>query len=238
MKKLLFIFSAVLLLCSCALKSNVRDVSRKQKLLAIMPFENFSNDVKGPEVTRQKIYEVMKKAEYNVMDLETTDRILRDLGVTDGGQLKAVELGKLAAALGTSVFVTGEVKEYFQGASLEVVPFGFCFKRQVKLLVEVRDVTSGKLLFSKEQELVTREALDKQVKKEKKKNEKKDNNSGEDETKKDDKEKEEKEPTFFERLFGGILVNAVADTIYSGAEAMAVKIADEIVGIMPYFYEN
>lgn len=217
------IFLALLVLFGgCSFKSKMLDRGRNPVLLAVMPFENMSNDVAGAEVCRQKVYEALVKQDYRVLEIEKTDAILRGLGVTDGGQLKAVEMEKLALGLKTDIFVMGTVEEYFQGASLEVVPFGLCFKRHVKFNVVVKNVLNGKILFVKGRELVRKEPL----------------NSGNDKKKRRKKGgTEEKEPTFLENALGGMVQNAVADTIHSGTEAMAERIGNELVNEMPYFYE-
>ncbi len=230
------------LIGGCAVKRKILDINRKPLVLAVMPFENFSNDAAGAEVCRKKTFETLLAQGFLVLDLEKTDSILRGLGVTDGGQLKAVEIAKLAEGLGTAAFVTGEVQEYFQGPSLEAAPFGLCFKRQVKLQITVKDVVTGKVLFTGRKELVEREALDKQEERKKKKEEKrKEREKAKLEGRKveeKDAGEEEREPTFFENLFGGLLRNVVADTIYSGVESMADIITKELVDRMPFFYEE
>jgi len=234
--------AALIFVPGCAGSNRRPEPDKKLRVLAVMPFENLSNDASGAEITRKKIYDALVNDKYEVMELEKTDAILRGLGVTDGGQLKRVELSKLAAGLGTGTLITGEVQEYFQGASLEVIPFGFCFKRQVKLKITVRDALTGKILFERQKELVTREPLDqqeekrKQNEKNKRELEKEKRNGGK--AGENDTAAGEKEPTFLENLFGGILRNAISDTIYSGAELMAYNIAQELVREMPYFYEE
>ncbi|MFH1074989.1 MAG: GNA1162 family protein [Candidatus Firestonebacteria bacterium] len=186
-----------------------RDYNKKIARLAVLPFENFSNDVKGAEVSRKKVYEALLKGGYEVLDLEKTDALLRDVGVTDGGQLRAVDLAKVAEVLGTKTFVTGEVKIYFQGMSFEVLPLGLFFKREVKLKITVLEALTEKKLFEKERSGRNLERVE-----------------------------DDKKSSFLENLADSAIKNAVSDTIYSGAELMAWNIAKELVYIMPYYYEN
>jgi hypothetical protein len=198
----------VLFLFGCT-QFRQRDFNKKIALLAVLPFENFSNDVKGAEVSRKKIYEVLLKGGYDVLDLEKTDSLLRDVGVTDGGQLRAVELSKLAETLGAKIFVTGEVKQYYQGMSFEILPLGLFYKREVKLKITVLNALTEKKLFEKEKG-------DRDLR----------------------RVKDNKNNTLLGNIAESAIKNAVVDTIYSGAELMAWDIAKDLVSIMPYYYEN
>ncbi|MEI6845800.1 MAG: GNA1162 family protein [Candidatus Firestonebacteria bacterium] len=186
-----------------------RDYKKKVAVLAVLPFENFSNDVKGAEVSRKEMFKALKKGGYEVLDLEKTDALLRDVGVTDGGQLKAVDLSKLAEVLGTRTFVMGEVKIYFQGMSFEILPFGLFFKREVELKITVLETGTEKKLFE-----ATRRDLDLK------------------------KVEEKKEDSFLENVAKSAVKNALADTIYSGVEFMTGELSERIVYGMPYYYET
>jgi len=185
-----------------------RDYKKKVAVLAVLPFENFSNDVKGAEVARKEMFKALRKGGYEVMDQEKTDLLLRDAGVTDGGQLKAVDLSKLAEVLGTRTFVKGEVKIYFQGMSFEILPFGLFFKREVELKITVLDAVTEKILF----EATRRDRDLKKVE---------DKNQG----------------SFLENVAKSAVKNAIADTVYSGVEFMTEELAERIVYEMPYYYE-
>jgi len=203
-----FVFFALLSFCGCT-KFRVRDYNKRVARLAVLPFENGSNDVKGAEVTRKKLYEALIKGGYEVLDLEKTDSLLREAGVTDGGQLRAVDLSKIAEVLGTRTFVKGEVRIYYQGMSVEIFPPGLFFKREVKLKVTVLDALTEKILFEKERGNRDIRRVE-----------------------------DDKKSSFLENLADSAVKNAVSDTIYSGAEWMAGNIAKDLVYIMPYYYED
>jgi hypothetical protein len=61
------------------------------ELVAVLPFANETVDMDGPVVLREAFVEAGKKRGLNVMPVEQSDTILRDNGITQGGQLKAVD---------------------------------------------------------------------------------------------------------------------------------------------------
>jgi len=198
----------VLFVSGCA-QLRQRDMNRKPAVLAVLPFENFSNDVKGSEIPRKEIYKALLEEGYVVLDLENTDELLKEAGITDGGQLRAVDFAKLAEILGTRTFVKGDVKIYYQGMSFEILPLGLFYKREVKIEVSVVDALSGEIYFKKEKQL-------KDLK----------------------KVEEDKKSGFLENLADSAVKNALADTIYSGVEILSGELAKQLVSMMPYFYEN
>ena len=70
------------------------------KRLAVLPMQNDTSDLGGPELVRKKMVEAMIKHHYNIKPIEETDQILRDqLGITLGGQLEMASIEKLKEAL-------------------------------------------------------------------------------------------------------------------------------------------
>src|SRR5690349_8925835 len=60
------------------------------QIIAVLPFDNETNDVEGPELVRKALIEVLPRRGYLVLDKESVDTVLREkFGITDGGQLRA-----------------------------------------------------------------------------------------------------------------------------------------------------
>lgn len=187
-------------------------IPRKPPLkVAVLPMENLSNDVNGPVVIRKSFNESIARKGYITMDLEEIDRILRDIGITDGGQIRAFDNKFISEKLGVNVLIFGEVVQYFQGTSLEIIPPGLVYKREVKAHFKMIDISTEKVMWENEHGLVTKDPLGREKKK-----------------------KDDTEHTFFGDLVGNVL----ADTIKSGLEILSDKLAKQIADSMPlpYYY--
>jgi len=79
------------------LKSETTEVPAK---IAVLPVDNLTNDVAGAQIIRQVIQATLaeKYKGYEIQSLDVTDQLLRDAGVTDGGQLNVfhpIELNEI-----------------------------------------------------------------------------------------------------------------------------------------------
>jgi len=150
MKKLLvsiMVFGGFLA-CGCAGKSvNLAPGPLFPKNVAVLPLDNRSNDINVPEVIRKGFKKLVENKGYAVKDIIATDNVLNELGVTDAGQLSAMNGTELAKAL--------EVGGVFYGTLLEFnyVTLGVYYKRQVRVSFKLVDGLTGKVLWEEDKQI-------------------------------------------------------------------------------------
>ena len=88
---LLRIIFSTLIMFGCVRQENILKTSPGNPpiTLAILPVNNFTNDVQGAQIFRDALYEKITENPkgYLILSLEETDKILNEAGITDGGQL-------------------------------------------------------------------------------------------------------------------------------------------------------
>lgn len=103
-KRLVFyvILSLILISCSSTRKVLKSETNKSPARLAILPIDNYTNDVNGSRILREVIYETLLENNkgYVIQDVEKTDALLRDVGITDGGQLKIISPIEISEVLG------------------------------------------------------------------------------------------------------------------------------------------
>lgn len=75
--------------------------------IAVLPFENETTDLPAGELARLFFFLGMQEKGYEVLDYSATDSILRDLGITQGGQLPSISPEELHAKLGVEGLLYG-----------------------------------------------------------------------------------------------------------------------------------
>jgi len=135
----------VFLLCSCAgpesylVSPALREAADGR--LALLPFENYSNDVSAPDLLREEVFKRFAQRGYSLLDAKETDEKLRALGVTDGGQLAAVKPAEIGAALGAGLLCYGVLEDFtFQN-------LGFVVRKLVRLRLKIVSAATGETLF-------------------------------------------------------------------------------------------
>jgi len=82
-------------------------------MVAVAPMENRSNDLDASEIIREAFVEQIASQGWAVMPTGESDRSLREtLGISYGGQLKAVSPEEVSRALGVDGVFYGEVQEW------------------------------------------------------------------------------------------------------------------------------
>lgn len=118
---------------------------RPPATLAVLPFDNHTTDLDGPAIARlwfaQRLTELKG---YRTLPFDGVDASLEGLGVTDGGQLRAVAPGKLCEAVGAEALVTGELLEF------GVKTTGFLNVRQVAARFVMTECRTGEVLWRSE----------------------------------------------------------------------------------------
>jgi len=109
--------------------------------MAVLPFDNASNDVNAPDILQRYVYQALKNSPYQVQDLKQTNDFLAKIGIVDGGQLPAVDPVKLAQGLGVQALVYGSVEDF------NYTNIGFYLQRKVALTLKVVDGSHGATLW-------------------------------------------------------------------------------------------
>lgn len=110
--KLTFLTLSLLLVlgCAAASKNLEKDPSFKEPIpIAILPFENHTTELAAGELARLYFVLGMQEMGYEVLGYAETDSILRELGITQGGQLPTITSDELHAALGVEGLLYGTV---------------------------------------------------------------------------------------------------------------------------------
>ena len=119
--------------------------------VAILPFNNFTNDLDGPVYVRKIFSERLKYRGYIVKSIDETDNVLRGIGITDGGQLSAFKPEKIGEALNVDGLFYGDLLEF------SYITVGFYNKRAVSVSLKLLDAKNGNLLWHDEKKVAKTE---------------------------------------------------------------------------------
>jgi len=109
--------------------------------VAVLPFDNQTPDLQGPGLVRKMVFERVPACGYRSLGLEEIDSRLHGIGITDGGQLGAVETAKLGELLGGEGLLYGTLEEFaFQNV-------GVVRRRLVRLRLKLIEASSGEKLW-------------------------------------------------------------------------------------------
>jgi len=97
----------------CALKAKYcADDFAAPRLIAVLPLENQSVELGAPALARLLMVERMRARGYAVQPIDRTDAVLKELGISEGGHLRARQPAEISAALAVDALVYGEIIEY------------------------------------------------------------------------------------------------------------------------------
>jgi hypothetical protein len=102
---------------------------------------NFANNVQGPHLVRKLVEMRLRGSGFDSMDLKEIDRRLDGLGITDGGQLGAVQPQKLGETLGVQALLYGEVLQF------GYTNLGVYNRRVVEVRLVLVEAASGRKLW-------------------------------------------------------------------------------------------
>lgn len=103
---------ALLISCSPALKKRPGQSFDQNPVIAILPFANESNFIEAPEKVRQEFFQMMQSKGYTLMNVSEIDSALKEMGITDGGQLPALTVTQIREKIPAVFFCYGTVIEY------------------------------------------------------------------------------------------------------------------------------
>jgi hypothetical protein len=111
--------------------------------LAVLPFDNDSNDLNAPDILQRYVYLALKPSVYKVIDINEVNAKLESVGIVDGGQLVVVDPVKLGRDLGVHALMFGVVTHF------DYVNIGFYRHRKVGLELRLVDVATGETIWEK-----------------------------------------------------------------------------------------
>ena len=115
--------------------------SKAPARVAVLAFDNQSLDLTGPELLRKMVASSLNSRGYETVPLEKVDEKLKTLGITDGGQLRAVTPQQVGAAMEADGLLYGDVEDF---AFLNI---GFAIRRIVRLHLKLVLALSGEKLW-------------------------------------------------------------------------------------------
>jgi hypothetical protein len=95
--------------------------------VAVLPFSNMTNSLEAPAYLQALARQGLERGGYSLVPAGEVESRLKELGITDGGQLSSKKPEELAVALNASALFCGEVREF------SYVTLGFYMKRAVVL---------------------------------------------------------------------------------------------------------
>ena len=108
---------------------------------AVLPFDNESVNLSGAAQVRRLVEEALAMRGWALADRASVDAVLKRLGVSDGGQLGALDPKRLGAELGVAGLVYGTLEEFtFQNV-------GFVRRRVVRLSLKLVEASTGERLW-------------------------------------------------------------------------------------------
>lgn len=134
-------------LTACAAGPRVRpvapDPSNPVYTVAILPFYNATNDVKGPRMIREEFFRRIQGRHYSVMPLEQTDSVLVNrMGITLGSQLEMTTPGKVGEVLGVDGVIYGYVLNF------DDITTGLYNVKKVRAGFKLVDTRTGVVVWS------------------------------------------------------------------------------------------
>lgn len=124
----------------------------KRGMVALLPFENQTNNMEAAQKVRQMLYEQMKLKGYRLIELNEIDSQLKILGITDGGQLGALSLKQIRDKIRADRFCYGSVIEFGQKSAVALT------QRKVEINLKLVETRTGKVIFEGSESGVTSRA--------------------------------------------------------------------------------
>ncbi|MBU2591792.1 MAG: GNA1162 family protein [Nitrospinota bacterium] len=143
---LLLVSLAILgLLAGCAGSRGLRPTPNNRiRTVAVLPMVNNTNDVEGPQVTREAFTKKLEGTRYIIKPINEVDTILRDqLGITLGDQLGLLSPQQIGEKLGVDGLFYGYLLNFEDQVT------GVYNLRKVRMGWKLVDVKTGKVIWGK-----------------------------------------------------------------------------------------
>jgi len=142
----LSVFSVVSLFASCASREKnlviAPDYGQKAPgRVAVLPFENESLDLNAPPMLRKLSRDKLALRGYPGPSLGSVDARLKELGVSDGGQLRALKPQTLGETLSADGLLYGVIEDFAHTDA------GFGMKKLVRLRLKLVSASTGETIW-------------------------------------------------------------------------------------------
>ncbi len=109
--------------------------------VAVLMFDNESNDLNAPEIIQDYVYRALLKSPYRPLDIKDVNDKLISVGILDGGQLAAVDPVKLGKDLGVHALIFGNVETF------GYTNIGYFTSRKVTVDLKMVSVDNGETIW-------------------------------------------------------------------------------------------
>lgn len=121
--------------------------------VAVLPIANETTDLDGPVYVRKLLQEGLAKRGVELVPLDDVDKVMRENGFTDGGQLKAGSPQKFGEWTGADTLFYPVLEEF------SYLNLGFYWQRRVKVSARLMDAKTGENLWEGDREWATRDLV-------------------------------------------------------------------------------
>jgi hypothetical protein len=121
--------------------------------VAVLPVANESNDLDGPVMVRQLLFDQLLGRGWVLVPLSDVDEKLKEKGFTDGGQLRAATPQNLGEWTGADTLFYPVLQDF------NYLNVGFYWQRRVKIAGRLVDAKTGERLWEAERAWATRELV-------------------------------------------------------------------------------
>ncbi|NLI09195.1 MAG: DUF799 family lipoprotein [Elusimicrobia bacterium] len=109
--------------------------------VAVLPFDNESVDIDSEKYMRDEVIKKLVSFGYSPLTSSYVDEKLKEIGISDGGQLKAYKTSDLASKLSCRILIYGTIENYiFQN-------LGFIVRKKAELYLRAEDGYDGAVLY-------------------------------------------------------------------------------------------
>lgn len=121
-------------------------------VIALLPFGNQSNDVEASRKVRIALFDEMRSRGFRLVELDGIDASLKELEISDGGQLGSVVLEKIREKISADLFCYGTVIEFGFKSAVALS------QRKVEIQLKFADGRSGQWVWEGQEVGVTSRA--------------------------------------------------------------------------------
>lgn len=144
----LFLLSFLGLGCAGARGPLVKSVPfQAPETIAILPLDNQTTDLRGPDFIRAWLFYQMQAYGYAVEPLDSVDKGLAMMGISDAGQLPSASFQALQAKLKVPAAVFGELVEFKR------VNWGIYAKTHIELKLKLVELSTGRVFWECEDKI-------------------------------------------------------------------------------------
>lgn len=135
-------FSALLLVLAAACSgASKREAWKDRVAVAVLPLHNHSNDLQAPGVVGKILLGELSSRGWKLIPEDAVDRGLKELGISDTGQLPAFTVEDIKRAIPADAYLIGDLLEY------ELKSLGLLTQRRVEVRLKWVDARTGEKVW-------------------------------------------------------------------------------------------